>query len=54
VRTKGKQFELDPVHSLFQVSYVAPDGQRFIFTTLPEGVSTPLVLVTNWNAELKK
>ncbi|MFZ0816814.1 MAG: hypothetical protein WAM78_14915, partial [Candidatus Sulfotelmatobacter sp.] len=63
VRTKGDQFELDPVHTLFQVSYVAPvgnpydvapDGQRFVFTTLPEGVSTPLVLVTNWNAELKK
>ena len=63
VRTKGDQFELDPVHSLFQVSYVAPvgnpydvapDGQRFVFTTLPEGVSTPLVLVTNWPAELKK
>jgi hypothetical protein len=48
---------------LFQVSYIAPvgnpydvspDGQRFVFTTLPESVSTPLVLVTNSTADLKK
>jgi serine/threonine protein kinase/Tol biopolymer transport system component len=63
VNVKSDEFELDPVHSLFQVNYVAPvgnpfdvtpDGQRFALTTLPESVSTPLVLVTNWTAELKK
>jgi serine/threonine protein kinase/Tol biopolymer transport system component len=63
VNAKGDAFEVDPVHPLFQVNYVAPvgnpydvapDGQRFVFTTLPESVSTPLVLVTNWTADLKK
>jgi eukaryotic-like serine/threonine-protein kinase len=63
VNAKSEEFELDPVRTLFQVSYIAPvgnpydvspDGQRFIFTTLPESVSTPLVLVTNWTADLKK
>ena len=63
VNTKSEEFELDPVRTLFQVSYiapvgnpyaVAPDGKRFVFTTLPESVATPLVLVTNWTADLKK
>ena len=51
------------VRALFPLSYTAPlgnpydvtpDGQRFIQVTSPESVSTPLVLVTNWTAELKK
>ena len=63
VSAKSEEFELDPVRTLFQVSYiapvgnpydVAPDGQHFVFTSLPESVSTPLVLVTNWTADLKK
>lgn len=63
VNAKSEEFELDPVQSLFQVTYLAPvgnpydvspDGQRFVFTTLPESVATPLVLVTNWTADLKK
>ncbi|MBZ5663914.1 MAG: serine/threonine-protein kinase [Acidobacteriia bacterium] len=63
VNAKSEEFELAPVRTLFQVSYIAPvgnpydvsaDGQRFVFTTLPESVSTPLVLVTNWAADLKK
>jgi Tol biopolymer transport system component len=63
VNAKSDEFEVDPVHEMFQVNYVAPvgnpydvapDGQRFAFTTLPETISTPLVLVTNWTAELKK
>jgi len=33
---------------------LAPDGQRLIVTTLPESAPTPLVLVTNWTAEMKK
>jgi hypothetical protein len=54
---------LDQVRALFQISYTAPlgipydvtpDGQRFIFATYPESVSTPLVLVTNWTAALAK
>jgi serine/threonine protein kinase/Tol biopolymer transport system component len=63
VETKSTEFELDPVHSLFQVSYlgpvgnpydVAPDGQRLIFNTYPENAPTPLVLVTNWASDLRK
>jgi hypothetical protein len=33
---------------------VTSDGQHFVFATYPESVSTPLVLVTNWTAYLKK
>jgi hypothetical protein len=33
---------------------IAPAGQRIIFSTYPESLPTPLVLVTNWTAELKK
>jgi len=63
VNTKSDEFELDPVRALFQVNYVAavgtaydvsPDGQHFIVATNPESASTPLVLVTNWTADLKK
>ena len=55
--------EARPVRTVFQVNYiapvgvpydVAPDGQHFIFATYPESVSTPMVLVANWTAELKK
>jgi serine/threonine protein kinase/Tol biopolymer transport system component len=63
VNMKSEEFELDQVRALFQMSYtsplgtpydVTPDGQRFVFATYPESVSTPLVLVTNWTADLKK
>jgi serine/threonine-protein kinase len=63
VNTKSDEFELDAVHTLFQVNYtapvgdpydVAPDGLRMIFSTYPESAPTPLVLVTNWTADLKK
>jgi serine/threonine protein kinase len=63
VNTKSTEFELGAVGTLFQVVYTppvanpyepAPDGQRFIFGMLPEGTSTPLVLVANWTADLKK
>ena len=63
VNAKSEEFELDPVRTLFQVSYTGPlgnpfdvssDGQRFVFTALPESAPTPLVLVTNWMSDLKK
>ncbi len=63
VNAKSEEFELDPVRDVFQINYVAPvgypydvssDGQRLVVSTFPEGVSTPMVLVTNWTAELKK
>jgi serine/threonine protein kinase/Tol biopolymer transport system component len=63
VNSKGNDFELNSVRSLFQVAYtspignaydVAPDGQHFVFATYPENVSSPMVLVTNWISDLKK
>jgi hypothetical protein len=63
VNTTRGEFELDQVRALFQMRYTAPlgtpydvtpDGQRFVFATYPESVSTPLVLVTNWTAGLTK
>jgi Tol biopolymer transport system component len=63
VNANGDTFETGQVQALFPISYtaplgypydVSPDGQKFIQATSPEGVSTPLVLVTNWTSELKK
>jgi hypothetical protein len=62
VNTRGEQFSMNEVHTLFPIGFSAPlgntydaspDGRRFIFSTFPEGVSAPLVLVANWTAELK-
>ncbi len=63
VNAKSEEFEMEPVQSLFQVNYitpvgvpydVSPDGQRLVFSTFPESVSTPMVMVTNWMTDLKK
>ena len=63
VNANGDTFETGQVRPLFPISYTAPlgypydvtpDGQKFIQATSPEGVSTPLVLVTNWMSELNK
>jgi Tol biopolymer transport system component len=63
VNPKSEEFELGQVHPLFPFSAnaplgvpydPAPDGQRFVFNTYPESAPTPLVLVTNWTADLKK
>jgi Tol biopolymer transport system component/tRNA A-37 threonylcarbamoyl transferase component Bud32 len=63
VNAKSEEFELDPVREVFQINYVAPvgypydvssDGQRLVVSTFPEGVSTPMVLVTNWTGDMKK
>lgn len=63
VSASGDAFEVDPERLLFQLRYtaplgepydLAPDAQRLIVTTLPESMPTPLVLVTNWTAEMKK
>jgi Tol biopolymer transport system component len=63
VNTNSGEFGLAQGQALFLISYTAPlgvpydptpDGQKFVFATYPESVSTPLVMVTNWTAELKK
>ena len=63
VNSRSEEFQLDPVRTVFQISYtppvgypydLSPDGQRLVITSFPESVSTPMVLVTNWTAELKK
>ncbi len=63
VNPKSPEFEMGPLQSLFQITYtspvgtpydVSPDGKKLILCTFPESIPTPLVLVTNWAAELKK
>ncbi len=65
IRTSGGQLEPGAPKALFQtcakvlalrgVHDVTPDGSKFVITTtLPEQNATPLTLVTNWNAELKR
>ncbi|HZV60582.1 MAG TPA: hypothetical protein VFF42_09585, partial [Candidatus Eremiobacteraceae bacterium] len=63
VTSKGEEFQMDPVRTLFSYSStasignpydLAPDGQKIVITTLPENLATPLVMVTNWTADLKK
>jgi eukaryotic-like serine/threonine-protein kinase len=63
VNPQKDEFELDQVRPLFRVNYTAPignafdnapDGQHFVVTELPQGVRTPLVLVSNWLSDLKK
>jgi hypothetical protein len=63
VKAKSDEFAVGPEQTMFQVNYVAavgnpcdvsPGGQRFVFATLPESASAPIVLVTNWAAGLKK
>ncbi len=63
VSVNGGEFELAPVHPMFQVTYtspvgtpfdVFPDGQKVVLSAFPESVPTPMVLVTNWTSEVKK
>jgi eukaryotic-like serine/threonine-protein kinase len=63
VNPKSEEFEVNPARTLFQMNYtaplgepydVSPNGQRLVVTTLPASAPTPLVLVTNWTAEVKK
>jgi len=63
VNPKSPEFEMGPLQSLFQITYtspvgtpydVTPDGKKLVLTTFPESVPTPMVLVTNWAAELKR
>ncbi len=63
VNPKSEEFEMGPIRPMFQITYtspvgtpfdVSPDGQRIILSTFPESLPTPLVLVSNWTAELKK
>ena len=63
VNSKSQEFEMGPLQSMFQITYtspvgtpydVTPDGKKLVLCTFPESVPTPLVLVTNWGAELQK
>ena len=63
VNPNAPEFEMGPITPLFQITYtspvgtpydVSPDGTKLIFSTFPESVATPMVLVTNWTAEVKK
>jgi Tol biopolymer transport system component len=65
VNSKGAGIEVGAVKTLFKVrtlitatgyNYdVSPDGQRFLVAALPEIAETsPVTVVLNWSAELKK
>jgi serine/threonine protein kinase/Tol biopolymer transport system component len=63
VNPKSDEFELNSLSTLFHVAFTSPlgnvydvaaDGEHFVFATFPENISVPLVLVTNWSADLKK
>lgn len=64
VRQNGASLELGTPHALFKtatVSFgngtysVSADGKKFVVNTiLPQSVSEPLTLITNWPADLKQ
>jgi Tol biopolymer transport system component len=63
VSTKGEEFQVENVRTLFPGSSVAsagqlfdvtPDGKRFLLSLPPNVGSPPLTLVLNWTAELRK
>ncbi len=63
VNPTSEEFSMDPPHVISRIAYLAPlgvpytpasDGKRFVVATYPEGLSSPLVLVTNWNTDFKK
>jgi eukaryotic-like serine/threonine-protein kinase len=62
VNTKGNEFEVENSRALFAIRFasiscpfdVSPDGQRFLFAVPPEIPSSPMVLVLNWDMELKR
>jgi hypothetical protein len=62
VNPQGSEFQVGAAKPLFRLSSpalglpydVTPDGQRFLVNYLPEDTSTPLTLVVNWPAEVKK
>jgi Tol biopolymer transport system component/predicted Ser/Thr protein kinase len=62
VSPQASEFQVGAAHPLFRLSSpalgmaydVTPDGQRFLVNYLPEDTSTPLTLVVNWTAEVKK
>ncbi len=65
VTPKGSAVEVGIRHEIFRAHFatfrslvrtydVAPDGKRFLALTSEEAGATPLTLVTNWTAGLKK
>jgi hypothetical protein len=63
VSTAGEEFQVEEARALFSIAFTSPlgtpfqpakDGQRFLIATYPEATPTPLVMVSNWTAELKK
>ncbi len=62
VGAKGAEFHAGTPHALFRVNVpaiglpydVSPDGQCFLVNNPPLEASTPISLVVNWTAEVKK
>jgi hypothetical protein len=61
VSGKGRGFEVGrsrrlftaPPHPFGATYDVTPDGQRFIWSTFPEGDASSLVLMVNWTARIQ-
>jgi hypothetical protein len=51
---RSQRLFVAPVNPFASTYDVAPDGQRFVMSASPEEDEPPLVLMVNWNAELKK
>jgi hypothetical protein len=63
VSQNGLELAIDVAHLLFQTQAefflpifdVSPDGRRFIIvTTMPQKSRSPITVVVNWDAGLKK
>lgn len=64
VAQSGESLQLGTPHSLFKASAVpgslgpytvSADGKKFVMNTvLPQSISEPLTLITNWTADLKQ
>lgn len=63
VNVKGMSLEVANAEALFDVQPANPpgyhydvtrNGKRFLVDSTKEGSSTPLALVVNWNADVKR
>ena len=64
VNQKGASLQLGAPHTLFKATTVSvvsgpytvsADGKKFVMNTvLPQSITEPLTLITNWPADLKQ
>lgn len=65
VRKQGTELQVDAARPLFRINYrqvrldaypyaVSPDGQQFLVNSLVEDAATPISLLVNWRAAVKR